>query len=192
MLSIAEKYIRRLTSEEDLIKGCIKEVSSCQQELYNRYAGKMLVVCKRYARHHQEAEDILQDGFIKVFDKIGQFNFQGSFEGWVRKVMVNTALKNYRKCSFKREDIGVSDYYDQPVDSVAAELIGERELLDLIANLPEGYRLVFNLYAIEGYSHKEIGEMLNINESTSRSQLTKARKMLQTQVNNMYSYAVSV
>lgn len=143
----------------------------------------MLAVCMRYARHHMEAEDVLQDAFIKVFDHLHQFQNKGSFEGWIRRVVVNTALKTFDRKSFTHEQYGleVREDYSAAEPKVFAQL-NEEELLGLIARLPEGYRIVFNLYAIEGYSHAEIADMLGVQESTSRSQLVKARKMLQAMV----------
>lgn len=172
-------------TDRELIEGCIEENRRCQKELFNRYAGKMLTVCRRYTRHHLEAEDILQDAWIKVFNNLHRFEFKGSFEGWVRRIVVNTALKNYNKSSFQKEKIGLEDYQDKPMDPKAIANLGEEELLKEIAKLPEGYRVVFNLYVIEGYSHKEIANTLNIGESTSRSQLVKARKMLQDRITDL-------
>lgn len=166
-------------TEAELIQGCIQENTACQQKLYKTYAGKMLVVCMRYTRNRQEAEDVLQDGFIRVFDNIKKFNFTGSFEGWVRRIMINCALRNFRKSSYQKEQIGIDDNYDIPEDTGVYDKLSEKELLIMINELPEGYKMVFNLYAIEGYSHKEIGEIMDINEGTSRSQLNKARKQLQ-------------
>lgn len=166
-------------TEKELIQGCIREDRECQLELFNLYAGKMLTVTRRYARHHLEAEDLLQDAFIKVFNNLDRFEGKGSFEGWIRRIVVNTALKNYNRSSFKKENIGLPEYHDTPVNPEAISNLGEEELLKEIAALPDGYRIVFNLYVIEGYSHKEIAEELGIGESTSRSQLVKARKMLQ-------------
>ncbi|RMG76528.1 MAG: RNA polymerase sigma factor [Bacteroidetes bacterium] len=169
-------------TEKDLVKGCIREDRECQKEVFRRYAGKMLTVCRRYARHEMEAEDILQDAFIQVFDKVHTFQFRGSFEGWVRRIVVNTALKTFQKSAYKKEQIGIENYPDNPVAPMVFSNLGEADLLNLVAGLPDGYRVVFNLYAIEGYSHKEIAELLGIGESTSRSQLVKARKMLQSRV----------
>lgn len=166
-------------TEHDLIQGCIREDRECQRELFNRYAGKMLTVTRRYARHQAEAEDLLQDTFVKVFNNLKKFEGKGSFEGWIRRIAVNTALKNYNKSSFKKEEIGLPEFHDVITDAEAVSNLTEEELLREIAALPEGYRLVFNLYVIEGYSHKEIAEALQIGESTSRSQLVKARKLLQ-------------
>lgn len=166
-------------TEKELIKGCLREDRRCQKEVFRRYAGKMLAACRRYTRHQMEAEDIVQDAFIKVFDRIGQFRGQGSFEGWIRRIVIHTALKNYSKSSFQKELIGMEDYNDQPVSPKALSELQQEDILREISKLPDGYKLVFNLYVIEGYSHKEIAKSLGIEESTSRSQLTKARKMLQ-------------
>ncbi|NRB63416.1 MAG: sigma-70 family RNA polymerase sigma factor [Saprospiraceae bacterium] len=177
-------------TEKDLIEGCIRENRECQQEIFSRYAGKMLAVCHRYSRHHMEAEDILQDAFIKVFDNLGKFQFKGSFEGWIRRIVINTALKHYDRKRFTHEQIGLEVTPDQHNDPTVYSHLQSEDLMRLIAALPEGYKLVFNLYAIEGYSHKEIAEMLGIQESTSRSQLVKARKMLQAQIQKMQKIAV--
>ncbi|MFB1021679.1 MAG: sigma-70 family RNA polymerase sigma factor [Vicingaceae bacterium] len=172
-------------TEERIIQGCINEEKSAQQYLYETYSPKMYYVCLRYARHASEAQDMLQDGFIKVFDNIGSFKSNGSFEGWIRRIVVNTALNYCRKSSFKQEQIGIEDYQDTVVKSKAVSNLGEKELLALIQKLPDGYRMVFNLYVIEGYSHKEIGEMLNVTESTSRSQLAKSRKWMQNELEKL-------
>lgn len=165
--------------EKKLIQACIKEDKSAQKALYDLFSAKMYFVCLRYARHEAEAQDILQDAFIKVFDKLDSFRFNGSFEGWVRRIMVNTALNYCRKSTYKYENIGIEDYQDKVVNSKAISRLSEQELFALIQQLPDGYRMVFNLYIIEGYSHKEIAEMLSISENTSRSQLAKARKWMQ-------------
>ena len=169
-------------TEQELIAGCIREDKRCQQLFFSQFAGKMMTVCRRYARHPSEAEDIFQDAFIKVFNALKQFEGKGSLEGWIRKIMVNTALKYYTKLSYQNEISGLEnlpEYADLP--NVYSNL-GEEEILKLIAKLPDGYRVVFNLAAIEGFSHKEIGELLHIEESTSRSQLVKARAHLQQQI----------
>ncbi len=177
-------------TEQDLIKGCLRENQQCQAEVFRLYAGKMLGVCLRYARHRMEAEDILQDAFIRVFDNIAQFQFKGSLESWIRQIVVNTALKKYQQKSFRDEEIGIDEHYDLMLEpSIYADL-HEEELLNLIAALPDGYRLVFNLYAIEGYSHGEIADMLGIEVGTSRSQLLKARRMLQEKIVEMQKIAV--
>ncbi len=164
---------------EKLIQACINEEEAAQKYLYDRYAPKMYFVCLRYARHDSEAQDMLQDGFIKVFDNLKSFKSKGSFEGWIRRIVVNTSLNYCRKSSFKQEQIGIEDYQDIVVNPKAISSLGEQELLKIIQQLPDGYRMVFNLYVIEGYSHREIGELLSVTESTSRSQLAKARKWMQ-------------
>ena len=184
---IVAKYLSKTLTEEELIKGCILEYKAYQKALYDKFAGKMLAVCMRYARDRSEAEDILQEGFIKIFDNIAGFKAQGSFEGWIRRIIVNTALNQYRKNNSRNE---VYEYEMQEFDSAmedptALGKLSEKELLQMIAALPDGYRVVFNLYAIEGYSHKEISEMLLIKESTSRSQLVKARQALQQRINQV-------
>ena len=143
----------------------------------------MLGVCLRYARNRQDAEDILQDSFIKVFEKIGQFKNEGSFEGWLKRVCVNQCLDILKKekSQFSEDIDNYTQLPSQAVD-VNSE-ISAKNLMQLLMRLPVGYRTVFNLYAIEGYSHAEIATLLNINENTSKSQLFKARKWLQGQLN---------
>jgi RNA polymerase sigma-70 factor (ECF subfamily) len=153
--------------------------------LYERFAGKMYAVCLRYARNREDAADILQEGFLKVFTKLDQFQFQGSFEGWVRRVMVNTALRAYQKQRFEFEQTGYERLPEMPIDPDAMALLSEAELLNLVRQLPDGYRAVFNLVAIEGYSHAEAATLLGIQESTSRSQLTKARRQLEVEVEKL-------
>lgn len=177
-------------TEQDLIQGCIRGERKCQEAVFRLYAGKMLVVCMRYARHRMEAEDILQDAFIKVFRYINKFQHKGSFEGWIRRIVVNTALKNIDKKSFTNEQIGIEDQKDTGALPNVYSDLGEADLLKMVASLPDGYRVVFNLYAIEGYSHKEIAELLDIGESTSRSQLVKARKLLQEMILKTQKIAV--
>ena len=141
-----------------------------------------MTVCLRYARHRAEAEDLLQDGFIKVFDNMRQFEGKGSFEGWIRRIMVNTALKSISKLAFQRENIGTEGMIESSVNPSVLSQLTEQELLGLIEKLPNGYRTVFNLFVLEDMSHREISEALGIEESTSRSQLVKARNMLQGMV----------
>ena len=179
-------------TDEELIRGCVKEDESSQREIFQKYAGKMLAVCQRYARNSMDAEDIVQDSFIKVFDKIHQFKSEGSFEGWIRKIVVNTALKKYTVIRYEKEVSGyeVKERDESTMEATAYSQITEKELMSLINNLPDGYRLVFNLYVIEGYQHEEIAEMLKIQPGTSRSQLVKARNMLKNQIIKMQKVAV--
>jgi RNA polymerase sigma factor (sigma-70 family) len=179
-------------TEEQLITGCIKENAFCQREVFNRYASKLLGVCQRYARNAADAEDILQDAFIKIFNKMEQFKFQGSFEGWMRRVVVNTALKKYSVSRYTKEVPGheINERDEVIYEPAAYSHITEKELLELVHNLPEGYKIIFNLYVVEGYQHDEIAEMLGIQPGTSRSQLVKARSMLQKQLIQLQKIAV--
>lgn len=179
-------------TEEELIRGCLREEAACQKELFNRYASRMLGVCNRYARNNADAEDILQDAFIKVFDKIHQFKFEGSFEGWIRRIMVNTALKKYSLRRYEKEMSGyeIKDRDESGLEPSAYSHITQKELLGMINRLPDGYRLIFNLYVIEGYQHEEIASLLGIQPGTSRSQLVKARNLLQKQLLELQKVAV--
>jgi len=171
--------------QNELITGCINGDTNCQKELFRLYSGKLLSVCIRYTRHRMEAEDILQDAFIKIFQNLQKFEGKGSFEGWMRRITVNTALKNYKKSSYQKESIGLEDYQEGALDPDVLASLGEEEILNVIAELPKGYRIVFNLYVIEGFSHREIAQQLGIQESTSRSQLVKARNMLKTKITQL-------
>jgi len=179
-------------TEQELIQGCIREDAACQREVFNLYARRMLGVCSRYARNEADAEDILQDAFIKVFDKMHQFKSEGSFEGWIRRIMVNTALKKYTLQRFEKEVNGyeIRENNEPGIDAAAYAHLSEKDLLHLVNSLPDGYRLIFNLYVIEGYQHEEIAVMLNIQPGTSRSQLVKARALLQRQILQLQKIAV--
>lgn len=172
---------------EQIIKACKKNKHDAQKKLYERLSGKMFGVCLQYAKDYTEAEDILQDGFIKVFTKIAQYNFKGSFEGWVRRIMVNCALERFRKQNLMYTVADIQDYdYKMVVDDVLSS-ISCKELLNVIQELSPQYKTVFNLFAIEGYSHQEIGDMLSISVGTSKSNLSRARVILQEKVNNLYN-----
>ncbi len=173
--------------EKKLIEGCLQGKRKACALLYNRYASTMLGVCLRYCRNLTDAEDVLQDGFIKVFTSMGTFRHEGSLEGWVRKIMVNTAVDHYNKQSREGhaihfEEINGTNFPDRAGDEDEADLpaddFTEDDLMKMIQDLPDGYRLVFNMYAIEGYSHQEIADTLNISVNTSKTQLFKARRML--------------
>ena len=144
-----------------------------------------MTVCRRYACDQAEAEDMLQESFIKVFTNIGQFRFQGSLEGWIRRIVVHTALRTLQKKKIRFTEIDEDLDLAQSVNADGLAGLSVEELLKLIGSLPDGYRLVFNLYVLEGYDHNEIAGMLEISPTTSRSQLSKARKLLQTQVENL-------
>jgi RNA polymerase sigma factor (sigma-70 family) len=179
-------------TENQLIKACIREDAASQKAVFDLYSGRMLTVCLRYARSSADAEDILQDAFIKVFDKMHQFKFEGSFEGWIRRIVVNTALKKYSLRRYEKEVVGyeIKDKDESSIEASAYSDLTAKELMDLINALPSGYKLIFNLYVIEGYQHDEIAEMLGIQPGTSRSQLVKARNMLQKQILELQKIAV--
>ena len=169
----------QLYSDNDLLEGCLQGDRRMQRELYNRFAPKMYGVCLRYATNAEEAEDVLQEGFIKVFKKISSFRSEGSFEGWIRRVFVNTAIEHYRKRLYlqpitEREEDTVEGNYLSVLDNLA-----ERDIIKLVQQLSPGYRTVFNMYVVEGYSHKQIAEELGISEGTSKSQLSRAKQILQ-------------
>ena len=167
----------------ELITGCQSGKRKAQERLYQLFASKMLGVCMRYATDKMEAEDMLQNGFIKVFGKIKDYRGEGAFEGWVRRIMVHAAIEYYRKNHKMMQlvEMGLTGE-EQSVLAVAANSLEAKDLLAMIQTLPAGYRLVFNLYAIEGYAHKEIAEMLGISEGASKSQLSRARTILKEMV----------
>jgi RNA polymerase sigma factor (sigma-70 family) len=193
LISKYEVINPRILTDTELIKGCIKEDTTCQRSLFTRYAGSLLGVCNRYARSKEDAEDILQDAFIKIFNKINQYKGDGSFEGWMRRVVVNTALKKYTLNRYSKEVSveEIKENTDIDINDVPSfNHLTEKELLLIINRLPDGYRLVFNLYVIEGYQHDEIAEILGIQPGTSRSQLVKARNLLQKEILQMQRVAV--
>ncbi len=174
----------QLMSEQKLIKGCKSGESWAQKQLYERYASAMLSVCIRYTGERESARDLLHDGFIKVFTKISTYTGAGSFPGWVRKIFITTALEHLRMNSALRFSVDVDEFANEieDVNISAFERLSADELLACVAQLPDGFRTIFNLHAIEGYSHAEIAQMLNIQESTSRSQYYRARQILQKSV----------
>ncbi len=172
--------------EYQLVRRCLDGEAEAQKLLYERFAGKMFGVCLRYTKDHATAEDLLQEGFIKVFRKLDTFRFEGSFEGWVRRIIVNTVIENYRKSKHLRAIIELQDYHASSIDNEAMGKMTRETLLKLIRELPEGYQMVFNLYAIEGYTHKEIAKELEISEGTSKSQLARARNLLKEKISEIY------
>ena len=169
-------------SLERLIKQCAKNDRRAQKEIYQLFSGKLFSICLKYSKNKEEAQDNFQDGFITIFNKIDQFNFKGSFEGWAKRVMLNTVLLKYRK---KRVlNIVSEEIPDEVVVDVDDDEISLDFLLNLIRELPERYRLVFNLYVLDGYSHKQIAEMLTIAEGTSKSNLARARAILKQKIEN--------
>jgi RNA polymerase sigma factor (sigma-70 family) len=185
--------------EAELIEGCKRGIEKYCKLLFNTYYGTMLGVCRRYAREQEEAKDILQEGFMKIFKNIKQYKKAGSFEGWMKRIMVNTAIDHYKKNNIRN----ITEYLDESEEEAASisdcgdsmeQPLSPEFLLVLVQKLPTVYRMVFNLHVIEDYSHREIGEILGINESTSRSNLSKAKNHLRNQLKefkqeNRISYA---
>lgn len=174
------------TEFDELVRLCMKKSAVAQQQLYKLLAPKLFGVCLRYAGNRTEAEDILQDGFVKIFTKIGQFDFKGSFEGWARRVVVNCALTHYRRESKLCAVPDIAEYDTQLSPDDVLSVISGNELMQMVQQLTPQYRTVFNLYAIEGFSHQEISKMLNISEGTSKSNLSRARCLLQEKVEALY------
>ncbi|MDO1499653.1 RNA polymerase sigma factor [Winogradskyella maritima] len=177
------KVIQLHKNEAKLIERAAKQNREAQHVLYELHAPKMLSVCRYYIKDVHQAEEVLLNGFFKVFKYITTFKSEGSFEGWIRRIMVREAISYLRvkkNIEFASDDIEVSDNYTDPVNSK----MEVNEIQQLIDRLPEGYRMVFVMYAIEGYKHAEIAEMLKISEGTSKSQLFKARQLLQEQIKN--------
>jgi RNA polymerase sigma factor (sigma-70 family) len=173
------KASNQTITESDLLEGCRRGDRKMQHELYNRFAPKMYGVCLRYASNAEEAEDILQEGFIKIFNKINSYRGDGSFEGWIRRIFVNTAIEHFRKRIYlqpisETEENTVEGKYLSVLDNLA-----EKDIIQLVQQLSPGYRTVFNMYVVEGYTHKQIAEMLGISEGTSKSQLSRAKLILQ-------------
>ena len=170
-------------SEKQLIDGCINGDRKAQKALYDKYSRRMMAVCLRYVKDIEDARDLLQEGFIKLFSNIEKYSGEGSFDGWVRKIFVNCALERLRQNDILKgaDDINDINIMEIPDESAVSQLSSD-EIMMHVRSLPDGFRTVFNLFAIEGYSHKEIGEKLNITESTSRSQYMRARKILQKMI----------
>ena len=179
----------RAISDKELIKGCIACKRKYQERLYAKYAPKMFSVCLRYAKGYHNAEDILQEGFIKVYRNIGRFRSEGSFEGWLRRIFVNTAIEHYRRSKPMYPILEVNNSQYDVIDNNVIENLAAQDLMKMVQKLSPGYRTVFNLYVIEGYSHKEIGKMLNISDGTSKSQLARARYLLQKMVNQLNQHS---
>jgi RNA polymerase sigma-70 factor (ECF subfamily) len=167
-------------SLEQLIKNCIKQDSEAQSQLYKQYASKLFSLCLKYSKNYAEAEDNLHDAFITVFNKISQYNNKGSFEGWLKRIAINTSLQGYRK------DVGVYDIVNESnIEDVSVDIDDDVNidfLLKIIQDLPNRYRLVFNLYVLDGYSHIEISDLINISIGTSKSNLARARLILKDKI----------
>lgn len=171
-------------TEAELIKGCRRGDRVAQKMLYERFAPKMFGVCKRYVRSREDAEDVLIEGFFKVYDNIDKFRGQGSFEGWIRRIVVNQSLMFLRKRHNFQLTVEVSNIEVQTGISIEDKLAAE-DILNLLNKLPVGYRTVFNLYVVEGYKHREIADIMGISINTSKSQLILAKKRLRTLIENI-------
>lgn len=178
-------------SEQFLIKGCIAGDRHSQAKLYNTYARKMMGLCMWYARNREEAEEILQDGFIRVFTYLHKYSGSGSFEGWIRKIMVNTALLRFRNKSHLQPVVEFdTDFPEPPGNNSILRYLDAKELVELVQMLSPGYRIVFNLHVLEGMKHREIAAALGISEGTSKSNLAAARVNLQKMVTSNEKMAV--
>ena len=177
-------------TESQIIQGCIKKQNDAQRMLFETYAGKMMSLCQRYVNDQQEAQDVLQMGFLKVFDYIHQYKGEGNFEGWMRRVFASIAIRHLRKKKIDFTSVDVVNNNDLAEDPSIISKISEDEIHQLIRSLPTGYRTVFNLNIIEGYSHDEIAALLNIQPATSRTQLLKARKILQALIYKRYNTVI--
>jgi len=167
-------------TEEAILQGCLHNQPVAQRELYNRFSPKMLAVCYRFAHNREDAEDMLQEAFIKVFSQIHTFQNKGAFEGWIRRIIVHTCINHLKKNKRFNESVDIINASSIQVrEESIPSIVQAKQIVECIRLLPIGYRTVLNLYAIEGYSHKEIAEMLDIEESTSRSQYTRAKQMLE-------------
>lgn len=173
-------------NEEEMLEGCIANQEIAQKYLFERYSGVMTGVCMRYVDRYDEAQDMVQDGFVKVFKKINTFSGSGSLEGWIRRIMVNTALDYLRKIKNERFNLSIDDVdYSIKEQQIIESSMQAEDLLKIIRTLPLGYRTVFNMYAIEGYTHREIAEKLDISENTSKSQYSRARSLLQKKLEHL-------
>ncbi|HEX6226214.1 MAG TPA: sigma-70 family RNA polymerase sigma factor [Chryseolinea sp.] len=171
-------------TEIEIIKGCLKQNASAQEKLYALYSRRMMAICIRYTKSRFEAEDIFHEAFVKVFKNIGSWQ-GGSFEGWMRRIFVNTAINHYHqnKKYFDHVDASYADYTPASNDNIISTL-ATQELLELVNQMPDGYKVIFNLHVVEGYSHPEIAELLNIAEGSSKSQLSKGKAYLKKLIEN--------
>lgn len=173
-----------MLGEKELIKGCVKGDRAAQRSLYDRYSPKMMVVCQRYVKSTPEAEDVLQEGFVKVFASIKSFRGDAKLETWITRIMINTALNSQRQKLYMLPMVDVSEVELHENTDISLAIFNLSELIAIIQSLPDGCRVVFNLFAVEGYNHKEIGEMLGISEGTSKSQYSRAKSLLKVKLNS--------
>jgi RNA polymerase sigma-70 factor, ECF subfamily len=180
------KVINLHQEEKELIQLAVDNNRHAQQKIYSKFSGKMLSVCRQYIKDLHQAEDIMITAFMKVFTSLKNFEHKGSFEGWIRRIMVNECI-SFIRVQKQVKFIEDENYAEESFNNIESQFSVE-DIQFLIDNLPDGYKMVFNLYAIEGFKHQEIAQMLGINEGTSKSQLSHARKMLQTQIAKLKNY----
>ena len=173
-----------MAKDKDIIDGCLSGSRRDQELLYRRYSPKLYAVCLQYTGNTEDAREVLQEGFIKIFENLSRFSHEGSFEGWMRRIIVNTALERYRNRYYLTRVDDIDEVTELEAEPDTNDFAGLEafDLLNMIMELPPKYRMVFNLYAIEGYSHKEVAKMLGISEGTSKSNLSRAREILQKKV----------
>ena len=176
----------KASTEQELIEQCIANDKAAHNELYRRFARMVMGVALRYSRSREDAQDVVQDSFVKVFVSLKNYKGEGSFEGWIRRITVNTAINHSKKVLKFTQESDVTEQYDLSYDDHTLSNLSANEMLEMIQQLPPGFRTVFNLFAIEGYSHEEIGQMLGISEGTSKSQLSRARQSLASQIKTKY------
>ena len=183
-----------MESEKDILAGCIQGKQSAQRELFDKYSRLLLGICSRYAQNIEEAEDVMQEGFVKIFLNIKDFKGDGSLIAWMRRIMINTAITHYHKMRKHRYHDDLDEVNETRFEETTwneAEFTRE-ELFNVIHQMPDGYRVVFNLYAVEGYKHREIAEILKIDENTSKSQYSRARRWLQERLIKLKKSSVSL
>ena len=172
---------------DEILKGCIDNDRKCQEVLYHKFSSTMFGVCLGYTKDRDEAKDVLQEGFIKVFKNIKKYNGEGNLEGWIRKIMVNTSIDFYRQRARKNSHVNFDTVPDVlETEYSILETISANEILGLIQQLPDGAKIIFNLYVVEGYTHDEIARILDISEGTSKSQFWRAKKLLQQMLSNIH------
>ena len=169
-----------------LIKACSNGDHNAFNKIYNKYSGIMYSICLRYMNSHNDAQDALQEGFIKVYNKISSYSFSGSFEGWMKRIFINTSIELIRKKKYHRDIDYLKESEIKMTSKIEIGSMDAKKMIDIIQKLPQGYRTVFNMYVIDGYSHKEISKVLSISESTSKTQLFKARKQLQIKLKGWF------
>lgn len=169
-------------TNEKLIEGCLSGDRKSQRILFDRYTKSLLSVSRRYSRNTADAEDVVQDSWIKIFNGLKTYNEMGQLEAWMKKIVIRVALRKQQSAAFKKEDLGIADNFHPAINTDVVEKMSADEILDKVLRLPTGYKEIFKLFVIEGYSHREIGELMNIEESTSRAKLTKARKWMRESI----------